>query len=269
MTAFTGNDAAAATRSAEAQELIDRAQSEDVLLTVLSAWDLCALGGPRQVLFDEAPAKAWAGMRRGARKKVPAVIFDGLEERGLLIRHLPAVPLAAPGGQPEARPEEYAFSPKLGLAMAARARPSLAIVCELEQLPTRHPRLFGLGDEQDPIRAVVLETPEGSPPGDFPHLRKAGPLAWFYRYDLVAKSRAASFLAGWALLRSQARPNSARLVTVLRHDQGQLLAVQTLAVRSNDGQTARLGGTGSAHGPEYNQAGLTQIMSGLFSSGRP
>jgi len=128
MTAFTGNDAAAATGSAEAQELIDRAQSEDVLLTVLSAWELCALGGPRQVLFDEVPARAWAGMRRGARKKLPAVIFGGLEERGLLIRHAPAVPLAARRGQPEPRPEEYAFSPKLGLAMAARARPSLAVV---------------------------------------------------------------------------------------------------------------------------------------------
>src|SRR5260370_29604731 len=48
MTAFAGDDAAAAARSAEARELIDRAQSQDVLLTVLSAWDLCALGGPRQ-----------------------------------------------------------------------------------------------------------------------------------------------------------------------------------------------------------------------------
>jgi hypothetical protein len=98
MTAFTGNDAAAAARSAEVRELIDRAQPQDVLLTFLTAMDLCALGGPRQALFDEAPARAWAGMRRRARKNGPAAIFQGLEERGLLIRQAPAVPFAAAGG---------------------------------------------------------------------------------------------------------------------------------------------------------------------------
>jgi hypothetical protein len=258
MTAFTGDDAAAAARSAQVRELIDRAQSQDVLLTVLAAMDLCALGGARQAVFDEAPARAWAELRPRARKKLPAAIFDGLEERGLLIRQAPTVPLAAPG---EPQPNAYAFAPKLGTVMAARARPGLVVVCELEQLPTRHPRLYGLGDEQDPVRAIVLETPEGSPPGDFPHLRKSGPLAWFYRYDLVSKARAADFLAGWALLRSKTRPDSNRLITVLRDDQGKLLTVQTLAVHSDDGQTARLDGGSET----YNQAGLTTILSGLLS----
>jgi hypothetical protein len=109
MTAFTGNDAAAAARCAEAQELIGQAQSGYVLLTVLSAMDLCALDGARQVLFDEAPAKAWAGMRRRARMNGPAVIFGGLEQRGLPIRQAPAVPLAARGGDQE---------PGLGWAMS-------------------------------------------------------------------------------------------------------------------------------------------------------
>jgi hypothetical protein len=59
MTAFTDDDAAAAARSAEVRELIDRAQSEDVFLAMLSAMDLCTLGGPKQALFDEAPARAW------------------------------------------------------------------------------------------------------------------------------------------------------------------------------------------------------------------
>jgi hypothetical protein len=262
MTVFNGDDAAAAARSAEVRELIGRTQSQDVLLTVLSAMDLCALGGARQAVFDEAPARAWAALRPSARKKMPPVVFDGLEERGLLIRQAPTVPLAAGGQQPQS--PAYAFAPKLGTVMAARARPGLVVVCELEQLPTRHPRLYGLGDEQDPVRAVVLETPEGPPPGDFPHLRKAGPLAWFYRYDLVSKARAAEFLAGWALLRSETRPDSARLITVLRDDRDRLLTVQTLAVRSDDGKSARLDGGG----PEYDQAGLAGVMSGLFTAPR-
>jgi hypothetical protein len=268
MTAFTGDDAAAAARSADAREMIDQAQSQDVLLDVLSAWDLCALGGPRQVLFDEAPAKAWAAMRRGARKKLPAVIFDGLEERGLLIRQAPMVPLAAPGGGQEPSLADYAFAPRLGLMMAARSRPTLAVTCELEKVPSRYPRFFGLGDQQDPVRAVVREAPTRAPEGNFPHLEKAGPLAWFYRYDLVSRASAADYLARWALLRSERHPKASRLVTLLRHDQGQLLTVQTLAVRSNDGRIARIGGTGSANSQEYDQAGLTQVMYGLFSPGQ-
>ena len=111
MTPSTGGDAAAAARSAEAQELIDRAQSQDVLLTVLTARDLCALGGPRQALFDEAPARAWAGMRHRARNNLPAVIITELQERGLLIRQTPTVPFASPGGDREPGLSDYAFSP--------------------------------------------------------------------------------------------------------------------------------------------------------------
>lgn len=264
MTAFTGNDAAAAARSAEARELIDRAQSQDVFLTFLTAMDLCALGAPRQALFDEAPARAWAGMRRRARKNGPAVIFKDLEERGLLIRQAPAVPFAAPGGDREPGLADYAFSPKLGVVMAARARPALAVTCEQEKVPSRYPRFYALGDEQDPVRAVVEETPVRQPPGDFPHLRKMGPLGWFYRYDLVSRTSAADFLARWALLRDERHPNAPQLVTLLRLDQDQLLTVRTIAVHSSDGKTARIGPAG-AGGEQYDQAALTSIMSGLLS----
>jgi hypothetical protein len=259
MTAFTDDDAAAAARSAQVRELIDRAQSEDVFLTMLSAMDLCTLGGPAQALFDEAPARAWGSLRPKGRKNLPELIFGELEERGLLIRQTPTVPLAAPGRHAEPEAQDYAFAPKLGVVMAARSRPALAVTCELQQLPTRHPRLFALGDEQDPVRALVREAPVAAPPGDFPHLRKAGPLAWFYQYDLVSKPSAAAFLAGWALLHSQARPKSARLVTVLRNDGDRFLTVQTLAIHTNDGTTAQLDG---AH---YNKAELTSIMSGLLN----
>jgi hypothetical protein len=263
MTAFTGDDAAAAARSAEVRDLIGRAQSQDVLLTFLTAADLCALGGPRQVLFDEAPARAWAGMRRRARKDGPAVIFQALEEGGELIRQAPTVP-ATPGVDREPGLADYAFSPNLGVVMAARTRPAFAVTCELEKVPSRYPRLYALGDEKDPVRAVVLETPVAPPPGDRPHLRQAGPLGWFYRYDLVSRSSAADFLARWALLRSERHPDSPRLVTLLRHDQDKLLTVQTIAVQSNDGKVARIGPAG-AGGEQYDQAGLTSIMSGLLS----
>jgi hypothetical protein len=267
MTPFTGGDPAAAARSAEAQELIDRAQSQDVWLMFLTAMDLCVLGGPRQVLFDEAPAKAWAGMRRRARKNGPAVIIKDLQERGLLIPKAPAAPLAAPGGDRDPGLAGYAFSPELGVVMAARTRPTLAITCEQDKVPSRYPRLFGLGDQQDLVRAVVLEAPVAAPPGDFQHLSKAGPLGWFYRYDLVSKASAADFLARWALLRSQRHPDKPNLVTQLRHDEGRLLTVQTLAVRTEDGKTARLTDAGG-NGESYDQAGLTGVMSSLLNPRR-
>jgi hypothetical protein len=174
------------------------------------------------------------------------------------------MPFAAPGGDREPGLADYAFSPELGVVMAARARPALAVVCEQEKVPSRYPRLYALGDEQDPVRAVVLETPEGMPPGDFPHLRNMGPLAWFYRYDLVSRPSAADFLARWALLRSQRHPNAPRRVTLLRLDQDQLLTVRTMAVHSSDGKPARIG-PASAGGEQYDQTALTSIMSGLLS----
>ena len=259
MTAFTGGGAAAAGRSAQVRALIDQAQSEDVFLTVLSAMDLCVLGGPRQALFDEAPTRAWAAVRPKARQKLPGVIFEELEERGLLIRQAPTTPLAAPSSHLEPQEQDYAYSPTLGVVMAARSRPAVAVSCELQQLPTRHPRLFALGDEQNPVQALVREAPVAPPPGDYPYLRKAGPLAWFYQYDLVSKPSAATFLAGWALLRPEARPKSARLVTALNNDGARFRTVRTLAIHTSDGTTAQL------DGQQYDRAELTSIMSSLLS----
>jgi hypothetical protein len=260
MRAFTDDDAAAAARSAEVRQLINRAQSENVLLTMLSAMDLCALGGPKQALFDEAPARAWGSLRPKGRKNLPGVIFEDLEERGLLIRQPPTVPLAAPGGHAEA--EDYAFAPKLGVVMAARSRPALAVTCEVKKVPSRYPRLYALGDEQDRVQAIVLETPEAPQPGQFQHVEKAGPLGWFYRYDLVSRPSAADFLAQWVLLRSQRHPRAPRLVTLLRFDQGKALTVRTLEIYGENGKTARLDGA------QYDQAELTDIMSGLLNPQR-
>jgi hypothetical protein len=260
MTAFTDDDAAAAARSAEVRELIDRAQSANVLLTMLSAMDLCALGGPRQALFDEAPARAWGSLRPKGRKNLPGVIFEELEERGLLIRQAPTVPLAAPDGHVEPEARDYAFSPKLGAVMAARSRPAVAVTCELKKVPSRYPRLYALGDEQDRVRAMVLETPEAPEPGQFQQVDRAGPLGWFYRYDLISRQSAADFLAGWALLRSKRHPRAPRLVTLLRFDQGNALTVRTLEIYTDDGTTARLDGT------QYDKTEVTSIMSSLLNA---
>jgi hypothetical protein len=71
--------------------------------------------------------------------------------------------------------------------------------------------------------------------------------------------RAAKFLAGWALLRSDAKPKSARLITVLRNDSARFLTVRTLAIYTDNGTTARLDSA------QYDKAELTSIMSGLLN----
>jgi hypothetical protein len=61
----------AAERTEAARQLIGRARDGELVdLAVVSALDLCVLGGPRHPLFDEDVARAWLGMGDRQRTKV-------------------------------------------------------------------------------------------------------------------------------------------------------------------------------------------------------
>jgi hypothetical protein len=247
----------AAERTATAQRLIDEAQAAPyVELVTISALELCVLGGPRHALAEEAVTQAWLQLKDRRREKVMRQVTDGMVERGLL----------HPEPDPEPGSASWSLDPALGIALAARCRPTFIVVTETAAAALRTPRFLALGDEEVPVRAVVVEEPAALPAGnrDFPNVAKLGPLGRFYRYLLVSRARAAELLAEWAIAPppASADPASARAVSRFRPGGGS--GVQ-LRVRG-DGSTAHLvrpaeDGPGAA----YDRAGLAAVMMDLMT----
>jgi hypothetical protein len=247
----------AAERTEAARRLIDQAQAAPyVELVTVSALELCVLGGPKHALAEEAVTQAWLQLKDRRREKIMKQVTDGMVERGLL----------HPEPDPEPGSARYALDPALGIALAARCRPTFIVVTETAATALRTPRFLALGDEEVPVRAVVVEEPAALPAGtrDFPNVAKLGPLGRFYRYLLVSRARAAELLAEWAIAPPPAGtdPASARAVSRFRAGGG---PGAQLGIRG-DGSTAHLvrppeDGPGEA----YDRAGLAAVMLDLLT----
>jgi hypothetical protein len=248
-------------RSDEARRLIEESTPAGALveLVIMYGLELCVLDGPRQVLFDEAVARAWGSLDDDAREAAISVVTQDLVDRGLLL---------GPGAA-----DTYAVSPELGLVLAAKTRPAFAVLTQIEGAEVRTMKMYALGDETEPMQAMVAELPEAAPPGDFPHVRKLGVFAWFYRYVLLSPETAANVLATWAIAppppsrKKLSRRRPERIVSIFSHRPGQDLRRLDVTVRG-DGQTARLSRDGRPQpGPGVDEAGLRQAMIDLFSAG--
>lgn len=261
--------AAAAERTEAARQLIEEAQHSDfVELVTVSGLELCVLGGPKHPLFEEKVARAWLDLGNRRRKKVIEWVTEGMVERGLLIEN-------NPGFSPAEKGPTYALKPTLGIALAARCRPTFIVLAETADANVRTPRLFALGDESAPVRAVVVEEPAALPAdlaGKFPHVKKFGPLGRFYRYVLVSESKAAEVLAELAISPAPESANTGQspgwTVTLYRHDDGQSPVGARLHVQG-DGTTAHLvpagNGSNGAGTAAYDFAGLTKVMQDLMA----
>lgn len=253
---------AAAERTEAARHLIGRARDELVDLVVISALDLCVLGGPRHPLFDEKVARAWLRLGERQRGKLIESATEILISRGLLIDE---------GVRTGARPHSgrYALKPELGLALAARCRPSFIAVIEAESQDLRGPRLFALGDQAEPVRGLVVEMPTGLPPdreAAYPGTAKLGPLGWAYRYALVNPDMAAEVLARWTIApprQSGSSAPGAYLVSVFQPDR-ENPARSRLRVRG-DGARAWVSGPEDRAETECDAAGLRAVMTGLIT----
>jgi hypothetical protein len=185
---------AAAERTEAARRLIERAREDGpVNLAVLSAFDLCVLGGPAYPLSDKAVARAWRRLGDRQRKKILDAVTKSMLGRGLLIDE---------GLRTSAEPRSgsYALKPELGLTLAARRRPSFVVLTVAEDHGLRTVRLFALQDQAGPVRGIVVEMPTAAPSdgrGAFPHARKLDPLEWLYHYVLTSPGQAAEILAKW------------------------------------------------------------------------
>lgn len=177
----------AAQRTEAAQHLIARARDGELVdLAVVSALDLCVLGGTEPPLLDEAVARAWNRLGGRQRDKTADAVTKTLLDRGLLTDE---------GLRTSARPRSgrYAPRPELGLVLAARRHPSFVVRTEAEGQDLCGLRLFALGDQAEPARGLVVGAPAALPPdraGDFRVARKLGPLGWIYRYVLVSREQA-------------------------------------------------------------------------------
>jgi hypothetical protein len=249
-------------RSEEARRLIDQAQdTEFVDLTLLSAMDLCVLGGPRHPLFEEVVARAWLRLGNGQRKKVMDNVTDSMVERGLLLNGPPGTEGA------------YSLSPELGIVLAARCRPAYIVVTETAGASLRSPNLFALGDQGEPVRGVVAEVPWPSPENTaatVPHLKKIGPLGWLYRYVLASQDKAADILAQWAIQPPSRQrgtdENAPRVVTLYHHHDGSESVGFRLSVQGDDTK-AHLEGLridDSDPDAEYDLEGLRGVMLDLM-----
>jgi hypothetical protein len=187
-------DIAAGERAQAARNLTNQAQDALVELVMVTALELCSLGGPAPPLFDETPVRAWTPLGPRQRRQFTEQATRELVGRGLLVDTASRTSPGRPAGT-------CALKPELGVVLAARRRPAFAVIVKAEDRTLRTLRLFALGEEAGPVRGFVLETP-GLPvnPGRyFAEAAQLGPLGWFYRYVLVSRDMAADALARWTV----------------------------------------------------------------------
>jgi hypothetical protein len=226
-------------RADDVRQLIEAAAAKPVELEVLSGVELCVLGGPKHVLFDEQVAKAWLNARKRARDKLRELAIEGLADRGLLISDRPLERNEGSRGA-----TDYAVNPELGIVLAAKTRPAYAALCHVEGSGLRTMKMFALGDQEQPVQAIVVELPAEYPPGRFRNAKKLGVLGALYRYFLIAPAEAPAMLAKWAIFPPPGRPgapDATRTVSVYSHREGRPAQVQTLSV-AGDGTTAQIMG---------------------------
>jgi hypothetical protein len=247
-------------RTQEARQLIEDARTAPfVELVTVTALELCVLSGPEHALFEESVAHAWLELSDRRRRKLVELTTTAMVEGGRLAEIEPQ-----PGGV------TYALRPALGVALAARCRPAFIAVTKTAKIGLRTPRLFGLGDEEVSVRAVVVEEPAALPAGsaEFANVKKLGPLGRFYRYVLVSPGRAAQVLAEWAIMPPPPGPGAddvaARWISLGRHHDPDVAGQQVIV--AGDGSTARLLAPGAGAGAAaYDQAGLTGVMRDLMT----
>lgn len=256
---------AADLRTQAARELLARSEHEQVELVALTGLDLCVLGAPKHVLCEEDLADAWLKWSWLRRRKAIKLTTETLVKRG----HL-----TVDGSKKPSDIESYAMDPALGIVLAARSRPAYVVVTALGTTGVRTPRMYALGDEEKPVRAVVVELPEALPlpPEQFPHLVRMGPVGRLYRHVLVSRETATQWLTSWLFqsvaeeFRPPDRPLPARLVSVYHQGEGNALPGSTAAFRNGEDRLQLL--KDDAEDSEvvdtYDQDGVRRIIGDLM-----
>jgi hypothetical protein len=251
---------AGAERTEAARQLIARAQVETVDLVTVSALELCVFDGPRQPVFEGVVAQAWMQVGDRRRRSLTEEVTSGLVRRGLLVDD------RAPRGSGG---RSYAFTPELGLMLAARCRPTFVVMAAGQAEGLRPMNLFALGDQAELVQGIVVELPAALPPdrdASFAKARKLGPLGWIYRYVLVSPGSAAELLARWTI-GAPAQPGGVSpryLVSAYRPDREAPVGYHLGVL--GDGSRAVVDGLDSGGvTAAYDLGALSSVMLGLLT----
>ena len=224
-------------------ELIHRSRSETVQLPILFGMDLCVLGGAHHALADQAMTARWFATTSQQQELSRDFVLGQLWANGLLLKD-PALT-----GQ-------IAVGPELGLILQARSRPTFAALAHVDDDSGRPPfKLYAVGDQSDPMRAILLESPQNPPPerrnayqGIFAAMHE---LVWMFNFELISPDRAADGMGAWASvpvplpsrrrlkLPGRSRVAPARNVIVVHHHEGQDLRADALRVTREDGRSEK------------------------------
>jgi hypothetical protein len=128
------------------------------------------------------------------------------------------------------------------------------------------PRLYGLGEEGRPLRAVVVEMITGRAHHLF------GPL---HEFVLMSPAMAGHALAAWAatpLRTGLRRQPQARTVSVYRHPPGQDLIGGQVDITTRQGEltvSREPGGPGALTPATSDQAELAALLTGMLTEAQP
>lgn len=248
-----------------------------VRLPDLLGVDLCALGYGGQSLVDGPLLTTWAGLAAQARSALAVEALTGLVARGLLDPPDDSGPAGARDGTGTV---ELGLRASLSMILAARTRPTLLATCTVPgRQQYAEPRLYGLGDEDVPVRALVAEQASRErvvfgtgervelPPAEA--VTRAGDLNQVFHYALFSPERAGRVLASWA--RADAVPEDAalpRTVDVYHHAEGGLTRDRVQVQRGAGTMTVELSRDG---GPPTlasgDPDGLAGLLAGLVEGG--
>jgi hypothetical protein len=254
---------------AEAERLFSKAGAEGAApLPTLTAAELWVLCGTDQVLAAESELRWWNSMSGPQRATLAAAMLDLLAYRKLL--------RPAGGEQPDGRPEERARVPMvaaLATIVAARQHPSVvAVSTGADGSAERTPRMHGLAEDGQPLRAVVAEYVSRT-------LTKPVPLGPVHQFSLMSPRHAGYALAVWAAADASRptrwkRPHRGmtQVVDVYQHREGETLTRDWVTIAAGDGcplVTRQRPGASPEPPAPCDQAGLASLLAGMLTRGQP
>ncbi|MDX6396277.1 MAG: hypothetical protein QOJ73_7340 [Streptosporangiaceae bacterium] len=254
---------------AEAERLFSQADSEGAApLPALSAAELWVLCGTDQVLAAESELRWWTGLAGPERAKLTAAMLDFLAYRKLL--------RPAGGDQPDARPEKRARVPMaaaLAMIVAARQHPSVvAVSTAADGSAERTPRMHGLAENGQPLRAVVGEYVSRT-------VTKPLPLGPLHQFSLMSPRHAGYALAVWAEADAsrparwkRPRREATQVVDVYQHREGETLTRDRVTMTTVDGYhmvTRQRPGANPEPPAPCDQAGLATLLTSMLTRGQP
>jgi hypothetical protein len=247
-------------------------------LPMLSAAELYALCGARQVLTEHDEQQRWAALTEEGRAQLAAAATSFLLDRELLRRL--EQDSSAQDGNGAAGPADGLIAAHGTQVMDLPMAPPLALIITARQCPvvvaagtrpdgstTGTPRMYGLGENGRPLRAVVVEMVTGRA-----H-KLLGPL---HEFVLMSPAMAGQALAAWAATPPRAglrRQPHDRTVSVYRHQPGSGLSRDRLTVTATGpgNMTAVREPAGSATPVPVTggRAALAALLTGMLTGEQP